>query len=99
MLDPRLLVGRGPIRSPMSVRPSVSRLVSYHIFSKTGHEIVLIFCMKLDIDNRKKLTKPFLAKNSGSLIIHENVSKNEEKKLVKKIENFLGQTVFDFGRQ
>ena len=52
--------------------------------------------MKLDIDNRKKLTKPFLAKNSGSLIIHENVSKNEENKLVKKIENLFGETVFRF---
>ena len=40
--------------SPMLVSP----LVRYHFFSKTGHEIILIFCMKLDIDNRKKLTKP-----------------------------------------
>ena len=40
-------------------RPSVSPSVSHHFFSKTGHEIILIFCMKLDIDNRKKLTEPF----------------------------------------
>ena len=39
--------------------PLVRPLVRHHFFSKTGHEIILIFCMKLDIDNRKKLTEPF----------------------------------------
>ena len=48
-------------------------------------------------DKGAKVTEPdFWKKNSGSLIIHENVSKNEEKKLPKKIENFFGQTVFGF---
>ena len=37
----------------------VSPSVSYHFFSKTGHEIILIFCMKLHIDNRKNVTEPF----------------------------------------
>ena len=39
----------------------------------------------LGIDIMRKLTRAFLEKKSGSLIIHENVSKNEEKKLPKKI--------------
>ena len=33
----------------------------------------------------KKRTRPFSREKSGSLIIHENVSENEEKKLPKKI--------------
>ena len=55
-----------------------------------------LFCMKVPYYKGQKLTRRFSQKNSGSLIIHENVSKNEEKKLPKKIENFFGQTVFGF---
>ena len=45
--------------------------------------------MKVPYYKGKKLTRRFSQKNSGSLIIHANVSKNEEKKLPKKIEFFL----------
>ena len=41
--------------------------------------------MKVPYYKGKKRTRRFVRKKSGSLIIHENVSKNEEKKLPKKI--------------
>ena len=44
--------------------------------------------MKVPYYKGQKLTRRFSQKNSGSLIIHENVSKNEEKKMPKKIEFF-----------
>ena len=52
--------------------------------------------MKVPYYKGKKRTRRFSQKNSGSLIIHENVSKNEEKKLAKNIANFFGQMVFGF---
>jgi hypothetical protein len=68
----------------------------YQFSRKTALRIFLIFCMNVPYYKGKKRTRRFFQKNSGSLIIHENVSKNEEKKLPKKIENFFGQTVFGF---
>ena len=65
-------------------------------FSKTALRILTKLGMNDQYNKGKKLTRPFVRENSGSLIIHENVSKNEEKKLPKKIENFFGQTVFGF---
>ena len=43
------------------VSPLVSPLVTT-FFSKTGHEIILIFGMKLHIDSRKNVTEPFCSK-------------------------------------
>ena len=40
--------------------------------------------MKVPYYKGKKRTRRFSQKKSGSLIIHENVSENEEKKLPKK---------------
>ena len=45
--------------------------------------------MKVPYYKGKKLTRRFFKKKSGSLIIHENVSKNEEKKLPKKNREFF----------
>ena len=41
--------------------------------------------MKVPYYKGKKRTRRFSREKSGSLIIHENVSENEEKKLPKKI--------------
>ena len=41
--------------------------------------------MKVPYYKGKKRTRRFSREKSGSLIIHENVSKNEEKKIAKKI--------------
>ena len=40
--------------------------------------------MKVPYYKGKKRTRRFSQKKSGSLIIHENVSENEEKKIAKK---------------
>ena len=59
-------------KSRESLDPALSRMGSYKIthasqsvsplvtpfFSKTGHEIILIFGMKLYVDNRKNGTEP-----------------------------------------
>ena len=45
--------------------------------------------MKVPYYKGQKLTRLFSQKNSGSLIIHENVSKNEEKKIAKKNREFF----------
>ena len=42
---------------------------------KTALRIFLIFCMNVPYHKGKKLTRPFVREKSGSLIIHENVSK------------------------
>ena len=44
----------------------------------------------------QKLTRRFSKKKSGSLFIHENVSKNEEKRLVKEKLRIFSS---DFERQ
>ena len=49
--------------------------VSQQDFSKTALRIFLIFCMNLLYHKGKKRTRPFVRENSGSLIIHEKVSK------------------------
>ena len=46
------------------------------LFLKTALRIFLILCMKVSYYKGQKLTRPFFRKNSGSLIIHENVLKN-----------------------
>ena len=74
----------------------VSWLVSKQFFSKTALRIFLIFCIKVLTIRARNVHGGFPKKKSGSLIIHENVSKNEEIKLPKKIKNFFGQTVFGF---
>ena len=51
---------QGDFRSSVRsfVRPFVRSSVCPDFFSKTGHRIFLIFCMKLDIDKGKRVTKP-----------------------------------------
>ena len=55
------LAGGWGILMTSAYYPRVLRVksVSYHFFSKTGHYIILIFGMKLHIDNRKNVTEPF----------------------------------------
>ena len=52
---------------------------SPQFFSKTALRIFLIFCMKVPYYKGKKRARRFFRKNSGSLIIHENVPKNGPK--------------------
>ena len=49
-------------------------VVSEQFFSKTALRIFLILCMKVPYYKSKKCTRPFFRKNTGSLIIHENVA-------------------------
>ena len=69
--------------SSTDVEPVVSRryswLVSYHFFSKTALRIFLIFCLKVPYYKGQKRARRFFRRNSGSLIIHENVPKNGPK--------------------
>ena len=61
--------------SPLG-RYSVVRLFVRHQYSRrTALRIFLIFCMNVPYHKGKKRTRPFVRENSGSLIIHENVSK------------------------
>ena len=56
--------------------PSVVRLfVRYQYSRRTALRIFLIFCMNVPYHKGKKRTRPFVREKSGSLIIHENVSK------------------------
>ena len=66
------------------VSPLVSPLVTT-FFSKTGHEIILIFGMKLHIDSRKNVTEPFLVKNSESSKNYKYVPKSEVSDILRKI--------------
>ena len=40
----------------------ITQSLLYHFFLKTSHEIILIFCLKLETHIRKKLTEPCFAK-------------------------------------
>ena len=54
--------------------------------------------MKVRHDNGPKRARPFVRKNSGSLIIHENVFFWEENNFSKNNRIFFGQSVFGFGK-
>jgi len=59
----------------MSECPARDVLVSKQYSWRTALRIFLIFCMNVPYYKGKKRTRPFVRENSGSLIIHENVSK------------------------
>ena len=61
------------------VRRTLQLVVSVQFCSKTALRIFLIFCMKVPYYKSKKRARRFFRKNSGSLIIHENVPKNGPK--------------------
>ena len=69
----------GPPKARSYEISSVSQLVSWLVSPlqiwKTALTISQLFCMKLGHYKTSKLTKPNFQKKSGSLIIHENVSK------------------------
>ena len=50
-------------------------VVGYSFSWRTAPRIFLIFCTNVPYHKGKKRTRPFFREKSGSLIIHENVSK------------------------
>ena len=54
--------------------------------------------MKVQHNNGKKVTRPFVRKNFSSLIMRKNVFFWEENNFSKNNRIFFGQTVFGFGK-
>ena len=54
--------------------------------------------MNVPYYENKKVTRPFVRENSGSLIMRKNVFFWEQINFSKISRNFFGQTVFGFGK-